>query len=63
MKMKMTKAGHIEQLGIPTQGLISTNVVHVRHFIRRETEHQALYDNLVRDSPGLVFGRIISENL
>lgn len=33
----MKKAGQIEQLGIPTLGVVSANVSRMRHFVQRET--------------------------
>lgn len=51
----MQKAGHNEQLGIPTLGFVLANVAHTMLYMQPETKHP-LYDHFLSDTCVLVFG-------
>ena len=59
----MRNVGHNEQLGIPTLGVVFVHVAHMWRVMQLEIENQALYDDLFRDTFGLVFGEAIVESV
>lgn len=55
----MTKAQHIEQLGLPMLGIVFANGAHVRRFMQPEMSYHVLYDYFLRGNfgAGLGFGK------